>query len=803
MNKMKGYFEHFKMVLSAHWKKIILFWLMSVILFISILYILIRTEALGDLPGKEQLRDIKNPTSSLLYSKDSVLINRYFIQDRTDIRHSDLPNHLIHALLSTEDIRFYSHAGVDTRSLFRVLFKTILLRREASGGGSTLTQQIVKNTFPRRRYRLFSAVINKWREMIIARRLEKHYAKDELMALYLNTVSFGERAFGIETAAQRFFSVSVIGLSIESSATLIGMLKAPSYYSPRRYADRALGRRNVVFAQMKKYGYIDDAAKDSLSQLPLNLKYKSPSDLSNQSAYIKQFVKKEFDLWNNSLDEPHHIYHDGLRIYSTVDLSLQSHAEKSIKSHLPILQNQFIDSWDGGRPYGRNNKVIDDAILKHPKYQAFISQGLNATDILSHFTIKSDRKIWTWKGYVIRSMTMIDSIKHELNLLHAAMLVMDTYTGEIKSIIGGNDQDRYPLNNAEEPRQVGSTFKPIVYLTALESGISPCTYYDNELRNYVDYDGWTPKNSNDEYGGSMSLYHALAHSVNTISVQVLLDAGISKVVEMAHKLGIRSEIPEVPSIVLGTADISLLEMMAVYGTLANKGIATTAHIIDRIEDKDGSVLYQYAAEEADTLIKEKHAHAIVEMLKNVSKEGTGRRINNYKIPFQIAGKTGTTQKQSDGWYIAASPQLVAGAWVGTMDRRMHFRYLSQGSGSHTALPIVGRFYESVADDISAFGDIGWQKPSDSIVALFDCPPTSEYSADRMNEWMKEREDKTDFESFLDKLLGRNHPSRYRYNKRKKSIFNIFKDREANRREKDRAWKEKRKRKKRQRQLNEI
>ena len=797
--KLKQYAVGCGRYIKIHWKTIVLSAVTAGVGFLFLLYSLIKVGALGQLPGELQLTSIKHPTSSLIYDAHGRVINKYFIQDRTDIQYGDLPDHLVEALLSTEDHRFYTHHGVDYRSLLRVTVKTILLQQDASGGGSTLSQQIVKNIFPRKKYKVLSSVINKWREMIIAKSLERYYSKHELIVLYLNTVSFGERAFGLQTAAQRFFRCTVQKLSIIEAATLIGMLKAPSYYSPRRFPERAKQRRNVVMSQMKKYGYLNQRTLDSLLQLPLAINYNSPSDQVSQSLYIKQLVKQEFDRWNDTLDVPHQIYQDGLKIFSTIDLDLQGVAESAIHTHLPILQEQFSDSWAGGKPYGTDNRVIDDAILKHPKYSSLRESGLSANDIIKHFTVKSDRKIWSWHGDEHRSMTIIDSIKHELSLLHAAMLVTEVKTGKIKALIGGNNDHRYPLNHVQEPRQVGSTFKPIAYLTALENGIAPCSYYDNELRSYVDYDDWTPKNANGEYGGSMSLINALVHSVNTVSVQVLLDAGISAVVNMAQRLGIESHIPEVPSIVLGTADVSLYEMMGVYSTIANGGISSHIHIIDRIENQQGDTLYQYMSEASDTIVKVNNAYTMIEMLKRVSQKGTGRRINQYSIPFEVAGKTGTTQNQSDGWYIGAGPELAAGAWVGTLDRRMHFRYLSQGSGSNTALPIVGKFFESAAREDLLHKQASWTYQQDSLAKLFDCPATSEFRAERMNEWLLQREHQSDFSNFIDDLLGRKRKADDRKYRSKKSIFDIFKNRESKRKrhyrlQKDRDRLSRRKRK---------
>ena len=666
-----------------------------------LLYNLIGWGLIGELPSKAAIKNISNPIASELYTSNEKLIGRYYIENRTFLKKEELNDLYKNALIATEDHRFYKHKGVDYKSLMRVLIKTILLQRDASGGGSTITQQLAKNLYPRKKYAVLSTVINKFREMHIAKRIEKVYSKEEILWMYSNTVSFGEQAFGLATASKRFFNKKPHDLLIEEAATLVGMLKATSYYSPRKHPDRAKSRRNVVLSQMAKYDFLNDNALTQLKKTPLKLDYQTESEVLGFAQYFQQYIKKEFLKISEHLRKEdgsqYNIYNDGLKIYSSLDYDLQVSAQKIVQNHMRSLQKVFEDSWKGGRMYGRNNKIIDENILSHPVYQSYRQQGLSSKEAIKKFNVEQEFNFWSWDKNTTKKSTRIDSIKHYLKLLHTGLLAANPQTGKIKVWIGGNDYKKFQYDNVTEGRQVGSLFKPIVYLTALEQKKEACDLYKNELRSYKDYDDWTPKNSSDEYGGYLSMNAALTHSVNTVSVQVLFDAGIDNVVETAEKLGIQSDdLVKVPSIVLGTSDVSLFDMVQAYSNITNNNQDIQLTGIDRIETLDGEIIYesiktpQLDAVKFDT----SSISSLKAMMTSVTREGTASRLyDKFDIPFPVFGKTGTTQKQSDGWFIGCTEDMVIGSWVGTKDRRMHFRNIGTGSGGRTALPMVGALFE--------------------------------------------------------------------------------------------------------------
>ena len=714
--------------------------LLPVILVLS-LYTAVQLEWIDELPTEKDLQNISNPMASEIYAGDSILIGKFFSENRSKLEFFQLNDFYKDALIATEDIRFYKHRGVDYQSLVRVFFKSILLQREGSGGGSTLTQQLVKNLFPRKKYKLGSTVLNKFREMAIARKLEKIYNKEEIIVLYSNTVSFGEGAYGLNTAAKRFFNKKPENLLLEEAATLVGMLKATTFYSPRKNPERARKRRNVVLSQMAKYDFIKESTAEEISKLPLHLNYQSLAETNEFARYFKQFIKREFNEWSRvrSKDDgsKYNLYRDGLKIYTSLDFDMQVVAEQTMVQHMAQLQKLFDESWKGGKKYGSGTRIIDDYILRDPYYKALKASGSSNSEALNQFTTHEMRRLWTWDGYEQQSTTKIDSIKHYLSLLHAGILAAEPSTGQIKIYVGGNDYARFQWDNVVSPRQAGSAFKPIVYLAALEGGVGACDYYKNELRTYSDYQDWTPKNANEEYGGYMPVFQALTHSVNTVSVQLLFDASIPKVVQVARELGVESPLSEFPSIVLGTSDVSLFEMVQVYSVLANRGEKIPLKGIVRIEDSNGNILFdmgELSEEMIDTDIDPEKIDTLNAILNNVTKSGTGRRLySGFDIPQTVSGKTGTTQNQSDGWFIGFTNDLVVGAWVGAQDRRIHFRNLSTGAGGRTALPLVGAIFEYANDREerlqSSFPEID-----------FECP---EFLTEEEYEFIQQRQKDTD------------------------------------------------------------
>lgn len=675
------------------------------ILFLAFLFLLTLSGILGPMPSREELLTIKNPVASEVYSADSVLLGRYFIQERSNIRYNEIPPHVISALLATEDVRFYEHHGIDTRSLGRVLVKSLLLQNESSGGGSTITQQLAKNLYPRRDYWFFSLFINKMREMIIASRLEKTYEKKDILALYLNTIPFGDNTYGMEAAAQRFFSVHTKNLTIDQGAVLVGMLKATHSYNPRIFPNQSLGRRNVVLGQMEKYGSLDAAAADSLKNLPLSLKYNKITHHSGLASYFREYLRPQLLEWcrnyNTVNDTQLNLYKDGLKIYTTIDSRLQRYAEEAMSRQMKNTQARFDAHWKNNEPWRSYPQLIDESIKKTTRYQNLQNQGLSDTEIKKVMNTPVVMTIFTWNGEQEVMMSPVDSIKHYLKFLNAGFLAIDPANGQIKAWVGGIDHHYFQFDHVRETtkRQVGSTFKPIVYAAALERGVRPCEYISAAKTTYTNMEGWAPENTEDNYGLKYSMTGALTYSVNTVSVQILEKAGISNTINLAHRMGITSDIEPVPSIALGTADVSVMEMVTAYTCFANRGKLTEPHWLTAIADHKNVVLERFVQPGAQQALSEESAQLILHMLKNVVNEGTAAGLRSrFGLNNDIAGKTGTTQSNTDGWFIGITPRLVIGAWVGADNPRIRFRSTALGQGARTAMPIVGDFLQQANND---------------------------------------------------------------------------------------------------------
>ncbi len=675
--------------------------LLSGILF---LFLLVLSGALGDIPSREELSLVENPVASEVYSADSVLLGRYFIQERSDIRYDQLPSHLVSALLATEDVRFYDHHGIDYRSLGRVLFKSIL-QNDASGGGSTLTQQLVKNLYPRKRYQLFSMLVNKMREMIVASRLEKVYDKNTLLELYLNTVPFGDNTYGIESAAQRFFSHSTEKLSVDEGAVLIGMLKATYSYNPRVFPERSKERRNVVLSQMEKYERLKSSTVDSLKALPLVLHYNKINHHSGLAPYFREYIRNELLAWcrnhTNERGEPYNLYTDGLKIYTTIDSRLQHYAEVATTEQMTLLQNRFLKHWGKSDPWYNQPNVLDDAITKSDHYKSLQQAGLSPKQILQEMKKTTVMNVFTWQGEKEVVMSAVDSIKHYLKFLNAGLLAMDPQQGAIRVWVGGINHHYFQFDHVREStkRQVGSTFKPIVYAAALEHGEKPCDFISAEKTTYEGMEEWTPLNTEDNYDMKYSMEGALTYSVNTVAVHTLEKAGIDNTVALAQKMGITSELPRVPSLALGTPSISVMEMVASYSCIANKGRSIKPYYLTSITSRDRIMLERFTVAKGEQVLSEDNARMLVQMLKRVVNEGTGAGMRSkFGVGNDMAGKTGTTQSNADGWFIAMTPKLVVGSWVGADDPRIRFRSTALGQGASTALPIVATFFQHVNAD---------------------------------------------------------------------------------------------------------
>ncbi len=686
--------------------------------------------AFGPLPDVETIENFRNSTASEVYSADSVLIGKYYLQERTNVEFEALPPHLIEALVATEDVRFFEHQGVDFWSLFRVAFKTVLLQDQSSGGGSTITQQLAKNIFPRTGNGRFSLPISKVKEMVIAGRIEQVYNKSEILALYLNTVSFGYNSYGIETASRRFFNKSPERLSIQESAMLVGMLKATTLYNPHRNPELAIERRNVVISQMAKYEFIKAVERDSLKLLPLEIDFTPSSHNEGLATYFREFLRAEVQKWaqqkNHSDGSSINLYTDGLKIYTTLNSKLQRYAEQAVSQHMAELQKTFNDHWGNTRPWYKHPRTLLNAIRKTPRYRQLKAQGLSEADIQANFKQPYTMKVFTWDGEKEVEMSPLDSVKHYLYFLNAGFMAIDPDNGAVLAWVGGINHKyfKYDHVNAETQRQVGSIFKPIVYAAALENGVRPCDFVSSKRITYTNFDDWSPGNADENYDGFYSVQGALTHSVNTVSVKVLKRTRIDRAVTMAQRMGIENEIPEVPSIALGTPNLSLYEMVGAFGTFAREGYTVKPQYLGKIVNSKGELLEQFFQDSSGNRAMSRHtANTMVQMMKNVVDKGTAQRIRSkYKLKNDVAGKTGTTQSHADGWFIGVTPKLVAGAWVGSDDPNIHFRTITHGQGAAMALPIWAVFMQKVNED-DQFNDIEAARfpiASAQIMKSLDC-----------------------------------------------------------------------------------
>lgn len=698
------------------------------LLFVLVLVFSIWVGVFGPLPDKDQLKEIHHPIASEVYSADSVLLGKYYLQDRSPVRAENIPKNLKHALVATEDIRFYKHHGIDVKSLFRVLFKTLLLQNESSGGGSTLTQQLAKNLYPRKSYPFLSLPVNKIREMIIARRLEKVYSKDEILVLYLNTIPFADNTYGVKAAADRFFSASVKDLTIDQSAMLVGMLKATHSYNPRLFPERARERRNLVISQMARYHFISEEEREMLQAKPLALEYNNVGLDGGIAPYFRAYIKNELLQWcarNRREDgRPYNLYTDGLRIYTTLDSRLQRYAEKAMEKQMKVLQQKFTDQLNG--------KELDAVAMRKlhqlSEYKSLKESGMSEQEIMSTLKKPMKTRIYTWDGIKEVNMSFYDSIRHHMKFLQAGVLAMEPETGEIKVWVGGIDHRFFKYDHVRPgtKRQVGSTIKPILYAAALEKGISPCSYTSARKTEYSNVDDWTPENTHEEtYDRKYSMEGGLSGSVNTVSVKLLEKTGIYEAIAVARKMGITSELPAVPSLALGTPSISMMEMVGAYGTLGNDGVYVKPTYLRAITDQTGkllAVIKKEGAEPVHALSKES-ARMMVQMLKSVVSDGTGSSLRTtYGIRNDVAGKTGTTQLNVDGWFMAITPKLVIGTWVGADNPKLHFRSTALGQGAATALPITAYFLQQVNQDetLKEISRARFEPLSPELLAELDC-----------------------------------------------------------------------------------
>lgn len=692
----------------------------------------------GPMPDLQQLENPRTNLATQIISSDGVILGKYYLDDnRTPITYEELPQNLVKALIATEDERFYEHAGIDWKGTLRAF--AYFGKR---GGASTITQQLARQIFVGVRSRnKFKAVLQKAQEWVIAVQLEQRYTKNEILSLYLNKYDFGYQADGIRSAAKIFFDKTPMKLSIEESATLVGMLKNSSLYNPIRRPERVKERRNIVFQQMYRNKLISPEEKDSLSQLPITITYTPESHREGLATYFRAYLKEFMDEWIAKNPKPdgdkHSLYRDGLRIFTTIDSRMQAMGEAAVDEHMENLQKEF---------FIQNTKIVNptapflelregeiDTLMVRTAYRTerwrkMKLAGIEEAEILASFYKKVPMRIFSWKGERDTIMTPIDSIRYYKHFLRASLVSMEPQSGHVKTWVGGFNYKHFQYDQVKQGRrQIGSTFKPFLYATAIDQlKLSPCdslpdALYCIEPMKHGNISAWCPKNSGDKYGKTRTLKNALANSVNTVSARIMDLVGPRPVINLARKMGITSKLPLVPSIALGTPDISLFEMVGAYSTFVNQGIYVKPVIITRIEDKNGRALYEVVPETQDVLSQEA-AYVTINLLQGVTRAGSGARLRHaglektnyvykkvitgypYVFENQIAGKTGTTQNQSDGWFMGMVPNLATGVWVGGEDRSVHFKSIAFGQGATMALPIWGvymkKLYENVALGIS-------------------------------------------------------------------------------------------------------
>lgn len=728
-----------KTTTKASWVK----WIWIIILFpVLSLFLVVLLTSLGVFGSLPTIEDLANPRSNLaseIISSDQEVLGKFYIENRINVSYDQLSPKLVDALVSTEDARFYEHSGIDLRALFRVLVRTVLGGDRDSGGGSTLTQQLAKNMFPRENLSKFGVVLRKIKEWIIATKLERNYTKNEVLALYLNTVDFGYQAFGIKSASQIFFDTTPDSLKYEEAAVLVGVLKGPSYYNPVRNYDRSLTRRNVVLSQMLKYKKIDQAQYDSLKVLPIDLsRFKAESHNSGQATYFREFLRDQMNTWCKEHKKPdgtnYNLYKDGLKIYTTINSRMQAHAEEAVEEHLKVLQKQFFQHWSKRKNapfYGiteaKAELIIDQAVKRSDRYRRLKKANASNEEIEKSFNTKTEMKIFTWNGDSTVTMTPRDSVRYNKYILQTGVMSIEPQTGYVRAWVGGINQKYFQYDHVYNgKRQVGSTFKPFVYAIAMQEGWSPCKEVPNIPICIETPSGpWCPSNSSKENEGEMmQLKKALAHSVNRVSAYLVKQFGVEPVIQMVRRMGIKSHIDAVPSICLGTADLSVYEMVGAMGAIVNKGVFIEPTWITRIEDKNGNVIEEFIPHSEEAM-SEQTAYLVVELMKGVVEGGTATRLRGrYKLTNPIAGKTGTTQNNSDGWFMGLTPELVTGVWVGCEDRAAHFRSTALGQGANMALPIWGLYMQKVyADKKLSVSKDDFEKPVGLDVEI-DCSKKS-------------------------------------------------------------------------------
>ncbi|RXP45869.1 penicillin-binding protein [Lutibacter sp. HS1-25] len=727
-------------------------------LIVILVFLLASWGVFGALPSFEELENPEHNLATEVISMDGKTLGKYAYENRTPVKYKDLPQNLIEALVATEDERFYEHSGIDIKASVRAV---VMMGKD--GGGSTITQQLAKLLFHGEGSKnIIQRIGQKIKEYVIAIQLERQYTKQEILTMYLNKYDFLNLAVGIRSASRIYFGKEPIDLTVPESAMLIGMLKNASYYNPLRREELVKNRRNVVLYQMNRNEFITDKQKDSLQQTDLNLNINREGHSDGYATYFREYLRDFMKTWIKENPKPdgteYNLHRDGLKIYVTIDSRMQKYAEEAVKEHMSNLQRVFFKEQAKNKtaPFydidqQQIDVTIDQSMKRSNRWIRMKSNGASEDEIRASFNEKTNMRIFSWKGEIDTIMSPKDSILYYKHILRAGLLSIEPQTGYVKAWVGGIDYKHFQFDAVkQQKRQVGSTFKPFVYASAINQlKLSPCLKLPNipytiRKEKYDMPEDWTPKNSDSKYGGELTLKQALAGSVNVITANLIDKVHPKTVVDLARSAGIKSDIPEVPAIALGTVDLSLYEMLGAYATFANKGLQIEPMMILKIEDKNGTVLEQFIPTSKEVL-SEESAYVVINLLEGVTQSGSGIRLRGkwgsypdnvvtgypYEFTNPIAGKTGTTQNQSDGWFMGMVPNLASGVWVGGEDRATHFKRITQGQGATMALPIWALYYKKMyADPTLTISTGEFERPEDLSIDV-DCGKTGSESVEQI------------------------------------------------------------------------
>ena len=762
---------------KTSFKKFILwFWglFLGGVLIVILLFLMAGWGVFGKMPTFEELENPETNLATEVFSSDGKTLGKYYNENRTPVKYEDLPNNLVNALVATEDERYYDHSGVDARGTLRAVAYL-----GSKGGASTITQQLSKLLFSSTPDNKIERVFQKIKEWVIAVRLERQYTKQEIITMYFNKYDFLYQAVGVRSASRIYFGKEPKDLKTEEAAVLVAMLKNPIYFNPakEKFKDNSLARRNQVLKQMEKNGYLTTEEKDSLQKLPLKINFSPEGHDEGVATYFRAYLQGFLKDWIEKNPKPdgekYNIYRDGLKVYTSIDSRMQKYAEEAVKEHMKNLQAEF-DSQNKKnktapfRGIGEKDiqKIVDRAMRNSDRWREMKEKGIDEDKILASFDKKAEMRIFSWENEqdIDTLMTPRDSILYYKSFLNAGMMSMEPQTGEVKAWVGGINFKHFKYEHVKQARrQVGSTFKPFVYATAIDQlHLSPCYKLPNTIHTipagkHGVTEDWSPRNSGGEYGGMVTLKNALARSLNTVTSRVIDKVGPEPVIDLLSKLGVNTEnIQPVAAIALGTVDLSVFEMVSAYSTFANKGVYVKPVIVNRIEDKNGTVLYQHVPESRDVM-SEEAAYVTINLMEGVTQGGSGTRLRTtwsppyyknvvtghpYEFKNAIAGKTGTTQNQSDGWFMGIVPNLVTGVWVGGEDRAVHFPSIRYGQGATMALPIWGLYMKKVyADKDLGISKEEFERPENLSIEV-DCSGYEEGGGEKSDqELLKEKQEK--------------------------------------------------------------